>query len=35
MPPSDYGKSTLLAGWANASERLVAWLSLDQHDNEL
>lgn len=29
------GKTTLLAGWARAAGRPVAWLSLDERDNDL
>lgn len=29
-----YGKTTLVAAWAQQSQRQIAWLSLDQGDNE-
>jgi LuxR family maltose regulon positive regulatory protein len=32
--PAGYGKSTLLAEWARAEDRPVAWMSLDRFDNE-
>ena len=32
--PPGFGKTTLLAAWAAASERSVAWLSLDEDDND-
>jgi LuxR family maltose regulon positive regulatory protein len=32
--PAGYGKTTLIAGWASASQAKVAWLSLDADDNE-
>src|SRR5512141_415865 len=32
--PAGSGKSTLLADWAVATERRVAWLSLDPDDDE-
>jgi LuxR family maltose regulon positive regulatory protein len=32
--PPGFGKSTLLATWAAASDRPVAWLSLDEDDND-
>jgi LuxR family maltose regulon positive regulatory protein len=32
--PAGFGKTTLLAEWATASERPVAWLSLDAGDND-
>src|SRR5215510_803469 len=32
--PAGYGKSTLLAEWARAEDRPVAWVSLDRFDNE-
>jgi LuxR family transcriptional regulator, maltose regulon positive regulatory protein len=32
--PAGYGKTTLLAEWAAAESRPVAWLSLDSHDND-
>jgi ATP/maltotriose-dependent transcriptional regulator MalT len=32
--PAGFGKTTLLAEWARASERPVAWLSLDAGDND-
>src|SRR3954463_10795758 len=33
--PAGFGKTTLLAEWVSASGRGVAWLSLDQTDNDL
>src|SRR5262245_51276037 len=33
VAPAGYGKSTLLAQWAAAETRSVAWLSLDARDN--
>jgi LuxR family maltose regulon positive regulatory protein len=32
--PSGYGKTTLLAQWAEHRSRRVAWLTLDRHDND-
>src|SRR6266508_3512655 len=32
--PAGFGKTALLADWARRSQRPVAWLSLDQGDNE-
>src|SRR6266498_3082911 len=32
--PAGFGKTTLLAGWAQSTERSVAWLSLDGDDND-
>lgn len=32
--PAGYGKSTLLAEWAHAEERPVAWVSLDRYDDD-
>ncbi len=32
--PAGYGKTALLAGWAEHCERPVAWLSLDAGDND-
>jgi LuxR family maltose regulon positive regulatory protein len=32
--PAGYGKTTLLALWAEADDRPFAWLSVDQHDND-
>jgi LuxR family maltose regulon positive regulatory protein len=34
VAPAGYGKSTLLAQWAAAETRPVAWLSLDNRDND-
>ncbi len=31
--PAGFGKTTLLSEWVASSERLVAWLSLDERDN--
>jgi LuxR family maltose regulon positive regulatory protein len=33
--PAGFGKSTLLAQWLQTIDRPNAWLSLDEHDNEL
>jgi LuxR family maltose regulon positive regulatory protein len=33
--PAGFGKTTLLAQWVQSIDRPVAWLSLDEHDNEL
>ncbi len=33
--PVGFGKTTLLAEWVQTSDRLTAWLSLDEDDNEL
>ena len=32
--PSGYGKTTLLAQWAAHGDRAVAWVSLDERDND-
>jgi LuxR family transcriptional regulator, maltose regulon positive regulatory protein len=32
--PAGYGKTMLLAGWARGGQRRVAWLSLDEGDND-
>src|SRR5215213_8114860 len=32
--PPGYGKTTLLALWAQADDRPFAWLSVDPHDND-
>ena len=32
--PAGYGKSTLLAQWASAEDRRVAWVSLDRFDDD-
>jgi LuxR family maltose regulon positive regulatory protein len=34
VAPAGYGKTTLLALWAQADERPFAWVSLDRHDND-
>jgi LuxR family maltose regulon positive regulatory protein len=34
VAPAGYGKTTLLALWAQADDRPFAWLSLDPHDND-
>jgi LuxR family maltose regulon positive regulatory protein len=34
VAPAGYGKTTLLAQWAERDERAARWLSLDSHDNE-
>jgi ATP/maltotriose-dependent transcriptional regulator MalT len=33
--PAGFGKTTLLSEWVRDSERLVAWLSLDEGDSDL
>ena len=32
--PAGFGKTTLLSEWAKTSDRPVAWLSLDEGDND-
>src|SRR5512142_2032591 len=32
--PAGFGKTTLLASWAQSTEKSVAWLSLDWDDND-
>ncbi|UCH58803.1 MAG: hypothetical protein JSV61_11360, partial [Anaerolineales bacterium] len=32
--PAGFGKSTLVAGWLSERKQTVAWLSLDQGDND-
>jgi LuxR family transcriptional regulator, maltose regulon positive regulatory protein len=32
--PAGFGKTTLLSAWASQSTRAVAWLSLDEEDND-
>src|SRR4051794_39931715 len=34
VAPAGYGKSTLLAQWADADKRPFAWLTLDESDND-
>lgn len=34
LAPAGSGKSTLLSEWARATDRSVAWLSLDESDND-
>jgi LuxR family transcriptional regulator, maltose regulon positive regulatory protein len=34
VAPSGYGKTTLLSQWAEASGRALAWVSVDQGDND-
>src|SRR2546430_1660095 len=34
VAPAGYGKTTLLALWAQADGRPFAWVSLDEHDND-
>lgn len=34
VAPAGYGKTTLLALWAQGDERPIAWLTVDQHDND-
>ena len=33
--PAGFGKTTLIAQWVQTINRPMAWLSLDEHDNEL
>ena len=33
--PAGFGKTTLIAQWIQSIDRPTAWLSLDEHDNEL
>ncbi|MHC4433476.1 MAG: LuxR C-terminal-related transcriptional regulator, partial [Planctomycetota bacterium] len=33
--PAGFGKTTLMSEWVNESKRPVAWLSLDDNDNDL
>jgi len=33
--PAGFGKTSLVADWTQTVERPTAWLSLDEHDNEL
>ena len=35
IAPAGYGKTTLAAEWARRTRRRVAWLTLDEYDNEL
>ena len=32
--PAGFGKTTLIAQWIQSIDRPIAWLSLDEHDNE-
>jgi LuxR family maltose regulon positive regulatory protein len=34
VAPSGYGKTTLLAQWAERNGRAFAWVSVDEHDND-
>lgn len=34
VAPAGFGKTTLLALWAQEDERPIAWLTVDQHDND-
>jgi len=34
VAPAGYGKTTLLAQWAERSRRAVAWVSVDEQDND-
>ena len=34
VAPAGYGKTTLLAQWAESSDRAVAWVSVDERDND-
>jgi LuxR family transcriptional regulator, maltose regulon positive regulatory protein len=34
VAPAGYGKTTLLAQWAQRKGRRVGWVSVDQHDND-
>ena len=33
--PAGYGKTTLVSAWAQQTDQQIAWLSLDENDNEL
>ena len=33
--PAGFGKTTLVSAWTAGSDRRVAWLSLDEGDNDL
>ena len=33
--PADFGKTTLIAEWAQQSDQRVGWFSVDQNDNDL
>lgn len=33
--PAGYGKTTLLSEWAHQTKNVVAWISLDENDNDL
>jgi LuxR family transcriptional regulator, maltose regulon positive regulatory protein len=35
VAPAGFGKSTLLSTWLESGDRAAAWLSLDEHDNDL
>lgn len=35
LAPAGFGKTTLLAEWANQSPRRITWLTLDEGDNDL
>ena len=34
VAPAGYGKTTLLAQWAQRNPRRVVWISVDHHDND-
>ena len=34
VAPAGYGKTTLLSQWAEHDDRAVAWVSLDERDND-
>ena len=34
VAPAGYGKTTLLAQWAERDERVFAWVSVDEQDND-
>jgi LuxR family transcriptional regulator, maltose regulon positive regulatory protein len=34
VAPSGYGKTTLLSQWAEHGGQVVAWVSIDEHDND-
>src|SRR5688572_6002795 len=34
VAPAGYGKTTLMALWAESDDRPFAWLSVDAHDND-